>query len=111
MNIYSGECEHGECGMVTTMKDSEGTALFVGDIIAIASKDIFGINCFYGLSVVVDDRPFLVGRAGYKKPFIMGLFSVDFDDNWYIKKVKHWKDCVNGEHWKDYGFNYRGGVL
>ena len=109
MNIYSGECEHGKCGLATTMKDSHDKNLFVGDIVACASVDSFGICCFYGLAAIVDDRPNLVGRTEYQKPFIMGLASVDTekDKEWYIKKLKDWEDCVVGEKWKDYGFNYR----
>ena len=109
MKIYSGECEYGKCGLVTDMVDSVGAALFIGDIVVIASKVSSGISCFWGLSVVVEDRPDLVSRAEYKKPFIMGIADVDIntDDEWYVKKIKHWEDCVNGEHMKEFGLNYR----
>jgi len=106
MNIYSGECEHGECGKRTKISDSMGAILYVGDIVALATKDPQGINFFYGISVVVDARPD-IDFSG--KPFIMGIASVDTDNDegWLIAKVKGWADCINGEHWKDYGFNYR----
>lgn len=105
MNIYSGDCEHGECGKPAGFKDSYGQDLFVGDIVTSHSAD----GTLTGLSVVVDDRPNLVGRKAYDKPFVMGLASIDFEqtENWFLRKIKRWEDCIPGEHWKDYGFNYR----
>jgi hypothetical protein len=109
MNIYSGDCEHGKCGLSTDMKDDYGNVLFVGDIVALATRDKFGITTFHGITVVVDHRPDLVGDINYKKPFIMGIATIDInkDTEWFVSKVKDWSDCIDGEHWKDYGFNYR----
>ncbi len=103
MKVYSGEALQGVCGTETTLKDFNGTPLFVGDIVAIASQNEFGIQCFYDLTVVVD------GATNDESPFIMDLHGVDVgnDDTWHIKKLKDWEDCINGEHWKSFGFNYR----
>ena len=27
-------------------------------------------------------------------------------DEWRGRKVKHWSDVVNGEHWRDFGFRF-----
>lgn len=110
LHVFSGKCEHGRCGMKTAIIDAVDNQLRVGDIVATATIDEHGICSFNGLSVVFDDRPKLVGREESTGPFVMGLYSVDFsnDDNgWYIHRVKKWEDVVEGEHWKDFGFNYK----
>ena len=109
MKIYSGKCEIGQCGLPTNLIDNHDKPLFVGDIVAIFAADSIGATSSYGLSVVVEDRPESCGRTEDLGPFVMGLRSVDINANkeWIIKKVKSWEDCVDGEHWKDYGFNYR----
>ena len=109
MRIYSGECESGLCGGATDLRDSGGNPLFIGDIVIKAVHEASGSLAFYGLSVVVEDRPNLVGREEDLGPFVMGLRSVDIniDDYWYIERVKSFSDCINGEHWRDFGFSYR----
>ena len=57
MNVFSGKCEHGKCGLETDMIDGGGEKLEVGDIVTIASQDEMGIMCFYGISAVCEDRP------------------------------------------------------
>lgn len=109
MKVYSGKCEHGICGTPTNLVDATGNSLCVGDIVMMATRDDQGIMYLAGLSVVFEDRPHLVGRTEQGNPFIMGLANVDIntDEEWYIKRVKEWSDCIPGEHWKDYGFNYQ----
>lgn len=107
LHIYSGECEHGECGLQTNLKDGYDNNLFVGDIVSLATYDEYGIRTFYGLSVVVDGRPELVG-VDEQSPFVMGISSVDINnsDEWIVHKVKSYQDCIDGEHWSEFGFNY-----
>ena len=109
LHVFSGECEQGKCGLKSNIIDDNGNELRVGDIVALATKDHNGINCFHGISVVVDDRPGLVGREKKGDPFVMGLFSIDFnsDTTWLIQRVKKYEDVVIGEHWTNYGFNYK----
>jgi hypothetical protein len=109
MKIYSGQCEHGECGLETKLVDNKFQSLRVGDVVCLAHKNEHGHFQFYGLSAVVDDRPELYGETVYREPFVMGLATVDFntDESWLIERVKKWEDVLDGEHWTDYGFNYR----
>ena len=104
MHVYSGECEHGECGIPAGFKDAYGQDLFVGDIVISHNER----GTVTGLSVIVDDRPDLLGHEEKEQPFVMGLRNADFEPGgWVLKKIKHWAECIHGEHWKDYGFNYR----
>jgi hypothetical protein len=110
MRIYSGECEHGLCGLKTPLIDSSEKPLFVGDIVATSTKNDDGVWNFDGITVVIEDRPELVGRIEKGDPFIMGLASEDFtkhNDKWFVFRVKSYKDVISGEHWKDFGFNYK----
>ena len=108
MKVYSGECEHGVCGIPTSLKDTGGESLFVGDIVVMATLESLGSMSFHGLSIIVEDRPKLCGREEDLGPFVMGLRSVDINESeyWYIQRVKSFSDCVAGEHWKDFGFSY-----
>ncbi len=109
MKVYSGEVLTGECGKETHMIDGHGNSLRIGDIVTIHHLDEWGINYCHGLSVVVDHYPELYGDAEYDKPFVMGIKKVDVnnDENWFVTRVKMWEDVVDGEHWKDYGFNFK----
>ena len=108
MRIYTGDCEHGECGLPTDMVDSQGDRLFVGDVVVMASCDKRGISSFYSLTVVVEGRPELSG-GDENTPFIMGVKSVDVneDPNWMVCKLKSYKDCIVGESWPSFGFSYK----
>ena len=117
MYIYSGECRLGVCGEKTNLKDCDDKELFVGDIVISSTIDSYGIcnNC--GLSAVVSGRftSFSDGthkeKEGDTEHFVMGIKTIDFMEKdskeWIVKKLKDWSDCVDGEHWKDYGFNYK----
>lgn len=110
MRIYSGQCEHGLCGTPTRFTDCDGKRLRVGDIVVSFTVDEFGVNNFNLLTVVVEDRPKLVGRTEDTGPFVMGIASVDFmdeDSPWSVRLLKRYEDVVAGEHWKEWGFNYR----
>lgn len=116
MYVYSGEYREGDVGTPTPLKDVRDKQLYVGDIVIIANVDSFGISFFHGLSVVVSTKwtSYINGTHELnEKPeefFIMGIKDVDFmkeDSGWYIRKVKSYKDVIDGEHWSDFGFNYR----
>lgn len=116
MYVYSGNCREGDVGTPTPLKDVRGEQLYVGDIVVVASVDSFGVSFFYGLSVVVSTKWTSYNNGLHEindKPeefFIMGIKDVNFmkeDSGWYIRKVKSYKDVIDGEHWSDFGFNYR----
>ena len=109
MKIYSGECEIGQCGLETNLADNRGQQLRVGDIVVLAHREQSGHFCFYGMSAVVDDSPKFAGDSEYKGPFIMGIkkVNINVDENWIVERIKKWEDVLDGEHWGDYGFNYR----
>ena len=113
MYVYSGDCREGFCGDTTPLKDYWDGPLYVGDIVVIYKED----SSPDGLTVVVSDKYESFSDGTYKiKPkddvvyFIMGIkgscTKPDLE-GWIILKVKDHSDVVNGEHWKDYGFNYK----
>ena len=114
MYVYSGKCRQCETGIETGKKDIGDNKLFTGDIVVVFKEDESGIN--YppsGLTVIVNDdwKSFTDGTheriATNSTPFAMGIKDVGLeDDYWSVMKVKDHSDVVEGEHWKDYGFNY-----
>jgi len=114
--VLCGECREGNVGEATNLCDTNGSPLYVGDIVCLATKDSFGISCFYGISVVVSDRWTTYSNGTHEEKlglithFVMGIKDVDFmadDSEWYVKKVKSHSDVISGEHWIDYGFSYQ----
>jgi len=117
MYIYSGECRQGTCGDKTGLKDFSGKELFVGDIVMSSIIDKMGICDNHGLSAVVSDRwqsysdGSNIEKENNIEYFVMGIKSIDFmvkdSEEWIVKKLKDWTDCIDGEHWKEYGFSYK----
>jgi hypothetical protein len=112
--VYSGECKLGKIGEPTALKDFSKRDLFVGDIVIASTIDNYGICSNYGLSVVVSDEynNKLISEENWGNGhFVMGIKNVDFmgkdAETWIVQRVKSFKDVVAGEHWSDYGFNYR----
>lgn len=114
MYVYSGKCKEGDCGEETPLLDHTGKKLYVGDIVITSTIDSLGIcrNC--GLSVVVSTKYTSYSDGTHKinenvKYFVMGIKNVDFmnSEEWIVTKVKDHSNCVNGENWDDYGFNYK----
>lgn len=116
--VYSGLRRRGTLGDETPLVDVYKEKLYVGDIVIYLKR--FGI--IGGLTVVVSDE-FISTSSGFEVEhntkkgeinyFVMGFKSVDFTNTFNkrprdleIKKVKSFKDVVDGEKWTDYGFNY-----
>ena len=97
------------------MVDVSGQVLFVGDIVITSTIDKMGICSNNGLTVVVSDRykTFSDGTHEEKendiKYYIMGIKNIDImqKSDWIVKRVKSNEDVINGEHWRDFGFNYK----
>ncbi len=107
----------GTCGQKTGLFDLADNELFVGDIVIASVIDENGISSNCGLSVVVSDQWESYSDGTFKEKlseieyFVMGIKTVDFmlkdSSRWCVKKMKDWEDCLDGEHWKDFGFNYK----
>lgn len=110
MNIYSGKCLMGRCGLETNIKDALHNELFVGDIVALVND--YG---FMGLTAIVEDgiETYSDGNIlipeGSTEKFVMGIKSVNIgeDDGWWIVRSKPHYCVVDGENWPEYGFNYK----
>jgi hypothetical protein len=105
--IFSGDCFLGHCGEETDLKDADGKPLFVGDIVFNYAENYIPKN----FTVVARDgfRTFTNGKIEQDingKPFIMGIKNADLTE-WNVSKVKDHSDCIAGEHWREFGFNYR----
>ena len=112
--IYSGECKLGTVGEPTDLIDLSNTPLFVGDIVIVSVINASGICYNNGLSVVIsaEENNKLISEEDHSQGhFVMGIASIDFmgkdASEWAVKKVKNHADVIDGEHWKDYGFNYK----
>jgi hypothetical protein len=90
--IFSGSVNQGKVGDATGLLDSHGNELRVGDIVAIWTETYTSPN----LTAVVKDE---------NGAFIMGLRTAVLSE-WGILRVKSCEDCIDGEKWRAYGFNY-----
>lgn len=128
LGVFSGECLIGVCGTPTSLIDYQDTQLHIGDIVVVKHYDKdFGLTSDFITVVCNDDY---INYSGviekYKKEiktddFVMGIADVsitkeglayeneegELESGWMITKLKGWEDCVEGEHWKGYGINYR----
>lgn len=116
--VYSGTVRMGTLGQSTGIIDIYGDLLRVGDIV-VSFKDDPSPAVPSGLTVVVSDEWTSYSNGVHKQKdefdfFVMGIKTTTItmldDDNekyWHVKRVKKWEDVIDGEHWSDYGFNYK----
>lgn len=116
--VYSGKCRKGTLGQSTGITDIHGDLLRVGDIV-ITFRDDPLAAVPSGLTVVVSDEWISYSNGVHEKKenfefFVMGIKNstiAKLDDKnekyWHVKRVKKWEDVIDGEHWSDYGFNYK----
>lgn len=110
LSVFSGKCLMAVCGEPTGICDTAGTLLFTGDIVIVFSEDYVPD----GLTAVVSDQWQSYSDGNIKKLndsptyFVMGIKSVPLneDGEWRVLRVKSFSDCIEGEHWPAYGFNY-----
>jgi hypothetical protein len=119
MFVYSGNCRFCECGLKTTLIDIGGHDLRTGDIVTHYSiHDDGSFEYMHGLSVVVCNQWQSYSDGTHKiikeyqdnlvdDAFIMGIKNVILGEQWQAQIVKRYEDVIDGEHWKDFGFNYR----
>jgi hypothetical protein len=113
--IYSGKCRFCETGIETAILDNNNEKLYTGDIVLIYTEDKDGlVNILPDhLTAIVADNyknvmlrePEFIGR---NKSFVMGLKNAKISKgNWQVIKVKSYRDVIDGEHWKSFGFSYK----
>ena len=107
LHVFSGaNYDFGEVGIATGAEDAFGKPLATGDIVLLGHRQYVGTDAetlTYDnvLSVVVTAQ-----EDG--KPFVMGIKDCGFTSpEWQVLLVKKFSDVVVGEHWTDWGFNYR----
>ena len=118
--VYSGECFQGVIGYPTTMVNAKGERLYIGDIVMVYHKMYpnlkFHPTASGHFTCVVDNRykTYTDGKIENQDGscFVMGIANVCEDcnlnnDEWSVITVKSYKDVIEGEHWKAFGFNYR----
>lgn len=109
--IYSGGCRIGDVGEPTELRDINEEPLFVGDIVLVQADNTPG-----HLSVVCNNKWTTYNNGNHVESetyenFVMGIRSVDFtndlDCKWTVRRVKSYKDTVDGENWTDFKFSYK----
>ena len=107
MYIYSGNCRLGTIGTETDLKDVYGENLFIGDIVILFREDTTPdiLTAIVNDSFISYSDDSHVKKNGQSKSFAIGIKNAS-PGQWSIKKVKIYKDVVDGEHWKDFGFRY-----
>ena len=121
--IKSGHVVIGRCGIEAGV-DSFGKDLFVGDIVQIWHVKNNDTD-WSSVSMTVIAECDSMNRLGVK-PFAFGIanspalmpwhldcdhenFEGDEDapiNGWVVSKVKNHLECISGECWKSFGFNY-----
>lgn len=116
--LNSGKCRLAKCGIETSLFDMHGNVCHTGDIVLLWSRwehddPENGFQNSHGLTAIVEDRYTTYSNGEIKidkegEPFVMGIKTIDLNNQniWAVEIVKKYSDCINGEHWKNYGFNY-----
>jgi hypothetical protein len=124
LGIFSGECLIGICGDKTELFDYQQKELYIGDIVLVSYVERnLGTHSSY-LSVIVNDKYTtftndVIEENKIFQNFVMGIAKVtekdlsreddegELTEGWLIEKLKDHSDVIDGEHWKNYGFNYK----
>ena len=118
LRIYSGECCMCDIGVPVGAKDFNDRDLHTGDIVIIYQESYIGTEfeswIQHGMTAVVSDqyKSFSDGsikeKQGKPVPYVMGIYGCGFDDSeWQIHIIKKYTDVIDGEHWKEFEFNYK----
>lgn len=118
LRVYSGECCLCDVGTPVTLNDrwGEEKELHTGDIVLLWHVEYLGTDLetqtCHGMTVVVSDQHYWAAKEESEEerntPWIMGIKSVPPNvPEWRVELIKKFSDVVDGEHWTEYGFNYR----
>lgn len=137
MYVYSGNVRACQVGLPTPFVDVREKPIRTGDIVAVYYEDhngewrtdlldhftvalAFNFDCYFGQAPVkkeVEETPFIMGYKSMvlrKEP--ESTETVLFDDRKsvgipdgiaHLVRVKAFEDVISGEHWPEFGFNYR----
>lgn len=120
LKVFSGDSCMCDVGIPVNAKSTFGieVELYTGDIVIPWSGSYIGTDSEqwtpHGLTVIIAKQyqSFTNGdiklREEPHEMFVMGIATCGFNSpDWKVQRVKKYSDVVNGEHWQDYGFNYR----
>lgn len=122
MRIFSGACCVCNTGISTGELDWNGNELYTGDIVQIWHGDYLDTDQEQwlpenGLTVIVANQytTTIINHQVVHKlidenpiPYTMGIKNIGVQgDDWRVLRVKSHKDVVNGEHWPEFGFNFK----
>lgn len=119
LKIFSGNCCMCDTGIPTGEKDIHGRELFTGDVV-----QLWHVNCEGtefeqmlpedGLTAIVAEQySSFQGKAPEvinenPTPFTMGIKAIGVQGGkWRVSLVKSHKHVVVGEHFPQFGFNYK----
>lgn len=124
MFVYRGECRLCETGIATDIEDDCDMQLHTGDIVMLYSvTSDLGVVHMVGLTVIVanhyDNIQGLEPKRNDEKEgfFVMGIKGAGVKEKmekypetaWRVHLLKTFGDVIDGEGWKEYGFNYKNG--
>lgn len=120
LRVFSGKSCLCDVGIEWNGYDRWGNKLqlHTGDIVLLwnvfhADTD-FEEHIFQGMTAVVANQyiSYTDGEVVVNKEppqvFVMGIKGVDLStEDWRVEIVKKYTDVIDGEHWKEFGFNYK----
>lgn len=120
LRVFSGKSCLCDVGIEWNGYDRWGNKLqlHTGDIVLLwnvchADTD-FEQHIFQGTTAVVANQytSYTDGEVVVNKEslqvFVMGIKDVDLStEDWRVEIVKKYTDVIDGEHWKEFGFNYK----
>jgi hypothetical protein len=117
MYLYSGKCRQCKTGIPTALTDINDKPLFTGDIVMLLLKPSWYTEnepyCPEGLTTITANHYTTYSDGSHVEntqdlePFVMGIKSEQLGGKWHVLKVKSYQDVVDGEHWPEFGFNYK----
>ncbi len=122
MKIFSGECCLCDTGIPTGELDWNRNELYTGDIVQLWHGSYLNTDQEQwlpenGLTVIVANQytTTIINHKVVHKlidenpiPYTMGIKNIGVQgDDWRVLRVKSHKDVINGEHWPEFGFNFK----
>ena len=120
LQVFSGKSCLCDVGIEWNGYDRWGSKLqlHTGDIVLLYNVRYAGTDfeehIFQGMTAVVANQytSYTDGEVVVNKDplqvFVMGIKDVGLStEDWRVEIVKKYTDVIDGEHWKEFGFNYK----